>query len=101
MIVKIALLVVVSMVFSFANVAYGSAVIKGEKDTVECPFCITIEELEFRNNHPELVDRIGKQMIIFSNIGYPGWSDIETKVSEIKLQTENKNHTIEKITKQF
>jgi len=64
MIKKIILFAFVSIIFSYSNAAYGSAVYSGEKDTVDCPTCITPEELEFRNQNPQLVDRIGLEMTL-------------------------------------
>lgn len=45
--------------FSFSSVVYGSAVYAGDIEPLECMYCITPEELEFRNENPELFDRIG------------------------------------------
>ena len=73
MILKMIFFAFAAVVFSFANVAYGSAVFSGEQDTVDCPWCITVEELEFRNQNPDLVDRIGERVIIFENVNYPNW----------------------------
>lgn len=71
MIKKIILFAFVSIIFSYSNAAYGSAVYSGEKDTVDCITCITPEELEFRNQNP-LVDRIGLEMT---------WQEIDIPLS--------------------
>lgn len=67
MIKTIIFFVAITIVLSYSNTAFGSAVYSGDKETLECQMCITPEELEFRNQNPYTVDRIGIQMTIQEN----------------------------------
>jgi len=94
MILKMILFAFVAIVFSYANVAYGSAVFSGDEDTVDCPYCITPEELEFRNQNPHLFDRIGVKVITYDATKDPNLGNWEISIpileskSTIEIKTE-------------